>query len=136
MNDETRVAELNKIQKWLTDNGFFQSDPGKYYAKKTPCGYMLSTLFGHPYDKFRMSFVRTGNGGEVLDAERLEDDTADGLLVQFKAKCDAAIYAEDHCPKCGHHWDEHEFAVPAPYCPVPPVQQEGQSEKEAQQQQG
>ena len=27
--------------------------------------------------------------------------------------------AKDNCPTCGNPWAEHEFAVPAPYCPEP-----------------
>lgn len=27
--------------------------------------------------------------------------------------------AEGKCPKCGHDWEEHDFGVPAPYCPIP-----------------
>ncbi len=24
----------------------------------------------------------------------------------------------DRCPSCGHLWEEHEFGVPSPYCPI------------------
>lgn len=27
------------------------------------------------------------------------------------------IDTETHCPDCGFEWEEHEFAVPKPYCP-------------------
>lgn len=27
--------------------------------------------------------------------------------------------SNEFCAKCGAHWDEHEFGVPAPFCPRP-----------------
>lgn len=33
------------------------------------------------------------------------------------------VAGNDICPECGYTWDDHEFGVPAPYCPtsfVPP----------------
>ena len=26
-----------------------------------------------------------------------------------------------HCEKCGEPWEEHDFGVPVPYCPKPPL---------------
>jgi hypothetical protein len=28
-----------------------------------------------------------------------------------------AINKVDYCPECGHHWLDHDFGVPAPFCP-------------------
>lgn len=56
-------------------------------------------------------------------------------IMHVLARADMAEDANDHavsahapslesksnCETCGHPWLEHEFAVPAPYCPGPPL---------------
>lgn len=38
--------------------------------------------------------------------------TSKSIIDDYAASSD-----KDNCGKCGKPWDDHEFAVPAPYCP-------------------
>lgn len=56
---------------------------------------------------------------DALDAVGELPGTTDPnkVLKALQGAATQAPGASDTCPKCGHPWEDHEFAVPAPYCP-------------------
>lgn len=57
-----------------------------------------------------------GDDGTISTGMCCWNDDSDGVLPLDGEYPDLA---KDNCPTCGNSWADHEFAVPAPYCPEP-----------------
>lgn len=52
-----------------------------------------------------------------MEAPEVMAEIADDI-IKFKVEHYNKSDTKNTCPKCGELWDDHEFGVPAPYCPI------------------
>lgn len=66
-----------------------------------------------PMKRVKSAKEQTGNDGKLYQAYKMLKS------VTFKEPIFAPVDKplKDFCPKCSEKWDDHEFGVPAPYCP-------------------
>jgi len=96
----------------------------KEMLKDLPPFEIPSKLSIHPYQPYFNIIYNTQNGVEPtrdVNVKFLKERPSEG---EFKFDWDALREKYKHvaidpdiCPKCGKDWLNHEFGVPAPYCP-------------------
>lgn len=82
--------ELAKVDKWFCDNGF--KKPPNNGFESSSCFYAtrhkitVSSIFGAPYGKVRITFMAQRPDGTIWVAKCCEAPTAEEAISQFQAQ--------------------------------------------------
>lgn len=120
------LAELIKSCKtWVSVDSFFQHycwDLEKYGI--VLWGQSDPVIFGHPENVNLLKSRKYLRDKQFWLWEQTtwlpESFVQPGeVIVELKKLLNPFVTKspENYCSECGHHWDEHDFGVPAPYCP-------------------